>query len=107
MKQKQKEDQILYIVAYVFTIISGAIIYLFFSEGNKRLKLHSEQAIILGIIILVIDAILFLVPYIASLLGLLIWLYGLYVGFKAYNGVDVKIPYITDFLLSSGNQNTH
>ena len=102
-KSKQQEnDRILYLLAYVFTIISGAIIYLFFSKGNKKLKLHSEQAIILGVIAIVLEAVLFLTPYIASLIGLLIWLYGLYIGFEAYIGKDVKILYITDFVMSNG-----
>jgi hypothetical protein len=38
------------------------------------------------------------VPVLSALLGLLIWVYGLYIGFKAYNGVDVEIPIITDFV---------
>lgn len=101
-KQKAENDRILYILAYVFTIISGAVIYLFFSKDNKQLKLHSEQAIILGVIIIVLEAVLFLVPYVASIIGLLIWLYGIYVGFEAYMGNEVKIPYITDFVRSNG-----
>ncbi len=101
-KQQMENDRILYLLAYVFTIISGAIIYLFFSKDNKQLKLHSEQAIILGVIIIVVEAVLFLVPYIAGIIGLLIWLYGIYVGFEAYMSNDVKIPYITDFVRSNG-----
>ena len=101
-KQQIENDRILYLLAYVFTIISGAIIYLFFSKDNKQLKLHSEQAIILGVIIIVVEAVLFLVPYIAGIIGLLIWLYSIYVGFEAYMSNDVKIPYITDFVRSNG-----
>jgi uncharacterized membrane protein len=101
-KHQIENDRILYLLAYVFTIISGAIIYLFFSKDNKQLKLHSEQAIILGVIIIVVEAVLFLVPYIAGIIGLLIWLYGIYVGFEAYMGNNVKIPYITDFVRSNG-----
>jgi uncharacterized membrane protein len=101
-KQQAENDRILFLLAYVFPIISGAIIYLFFSKGNKQLKIHSEQAIILGVIIIVVEAVLFLVPYIAGIIGLLMWLYGIYVGFEAYMGRDVEIPYITDFVRSNG-----
>ncbi|MCL5679900.1 MAG: hypothetical protein M1465_00975 [Candidatus Marsarchaeota archaeon] len=97
-----KDDNILYILAYLFTIISGIIIYFMFSKNNKRMKMHSEQAIILGVIMLVVDAILFLVPYIDSVIVLLIWLYGLYIGVEAYQGKDVSIPYITDFVKQNG-----
>jgi uncharacterized membrane protein len=101
-KTAKTNDNILYIIAYLFTIISGIIIYFLFSNKNKRMKMHSEQAIILGVIMLVADAILFLIPYIDSIVVLLIWLYGLYIGIEAYSGKDIDIPYITDFVKKNG-----
>ncbi|MCL4404515.1 MAG: hypothetical protein M1544_00970 [Candidatus Marsarchaeota archaeon] len=101
-KASKQDDNILYLLAYVFTIVSGIIIYLFFAKGNKRLRMHSEQAIILGVIMIVLSAILFLVPYISSIITLLVWIYGLYIGFEAYSGRDVDIPYITEIVKRNG-----
>ncbi len=97
-----QNENIWCLLAYVFTIVSGAIIYVFLAKNNKRLLLHSEQAIIIGIISLVLYAFLFLVPSIATIIALLVWLYGIYIGFEAYSGKDVSIPYITDMIKKNG-----
>lgn len=87
-----------YIIAYVLTIITGIVVLLFKGDEDKRLKMHAMQAIFLGIVMIIIGFIfgLFL-GIVASLINLLIWLYGLYVGFEAYNGRDVEIPVLTDY----------
>jgi len=36
------------------------------------------------------------IPYL-GIVNILIWLYGLYIGYKASVNEDVVIPYITDF----------
>ncbi len=67
---------------------------------GTTVKLHSFQAIFLGIVAIIVAVLFDWIPVIGllgSLLGLLIWLYGLYVGFEAYNGRDVVIPYITEY----------
>ncbi|MDE1859434.1 MAG: hypothetical protein KGH67_02805 [Candidatus Micrarchaeota archaeon] len=33
----------------------------------------------------------------AGLVGMLVWIYGLYIGYMASTGQDVEIPVITDF----------
>lgn len=100
--QATQNNNIFYLLAYIFTIVSGVVLYLFFAKDDKKLKLHSEQSIILGVIIIVLGAILFLVPYIAGIAEILVWLYGIYVGVMAYGGTDVNIPYITDFVKQHG-----
>ena len=88
----------IFIFAYLFEWLSGIIVYVL-AEGNKREKLHAMQAIVLGVCAIAVSIIFgFTVPVLSALLGLLIWVYGLYIGFKAYNGVDVEIPIITDFV---------
>ena len=91
-KQKQKqENDFTYIAIYLLTFITGIIFYLI-SKDDKRKKQHSIQAIVLGAITIVIG----LIPYL-GIVNILIWLYGLYIGYKASVNEDVAIPYITDF----------
>jgi uncharacterized membrane protein len=87
-----------YILAYIIPLITGIIVLVLKGEGDNRLKMHAMQSIFLGIIIFVV-AIVFgwILGIIASLINLLLWLYGLYVGFEAYNGRDITIPVLTDF----------
>jgi len=99
-QSKSMDDKAFFIIAYVLEIITGIIVLLLKGNEDKRLKLHSFQAIFLGIVAIVIAVLLGWIPIIgiiADVLGLFIWLYGLYVGFQAYNGNDIVIPYITEY----------
>lgn len=121
-----ENNNIMYLFAYFLTFISGIIVFLI-SPTDKRLKLHAIQAIILGVVIVIIaiigDIIVGVIiasslasyggyyPYayhpaafgaagliggVFSLIEFVIWLYGMYVGFQAYNGKDMTIPMVTD-----------
>jgi len=69
-------------------------------EKNKRLRMHSLQSIMLNVISIFITFALFglFLFRFASVLDLLIWIYGMYIGFMAYGGVDVNIPFVSDFI---------
>ncbi len=117
------EKNILYIIAYLLTIVGGIIVFLI-AENDKKLKQHAIQAIALGVVIIIVAIISLIItsiivattlaatPYaygynpaafgLASIIGLLfnlvelaIWVYGLYVGWQAYNGKEIFIPTIT------------
>jgi len=91
-KQKQKhENDFTYIAIYFLTFITGIIFYLI-SKGDKKKRQHSIQAIVLGAIMITIG----FIPYL-DIVNILIWLYGLYIGYKASVNEDVAIPYITGF----------
>ncbi len=87
-----KGNDILFIFAYLIPILTGLLMYITVGQTNKRMKFHSLQAIMLGIVLIVLGWI----PII-GLIGLLVWLYGLYVGWRAYEGEDLDIPVIGDF----------
>jgi len=92
VKQKQRQvNDFTYIAIYFLTFITGIIFYLI-SKDDKRKRQHSIQAIILGAIMVVIG----FIPYL-NLVNILIWLYGLYIGYKASVNEDADIPYITNF----------
>jgi len=91
-KQKQKqENDFTYIAIYFLTFITGIIFYAI-SKGDKRKRQHSIQAIVLGAIMIIIG----LIPYL-GIVNILIWLYGLYIGYKASVNEDADIPYLTNF----------
>ena len=91
-KQKQRRvNDFTYIAIYFLTFITGIIFYLI-SKDNKRKRQHSIQAIVLGAIMVVIG----FIPYL-NLVNILIWLYGIYIGYKASVNEDADIPYITNF----------
>lgn len=98
--QTKEDNRAFFIIAYVLEFITGIIVLLIKGNEDKRLRLHSFQAIFLGVIAIVIAVLLGWIPFVnilADLAGLFIWLYGLYIGFEAYNGNDIVIPYITEY----------
>jgi uncharacterized membrane protein len=112
-----------YILAFLIPLVTGIIVFLI--DPDKKVKLYAVQAAMLGIIIIVIAIIgggiegvviassvasfnpysigspaafgtAYLIGTVFELINLVIWLFGLYVGYQAYIGKDVTIPVITD-----------
>jgi uncharacterized membrane protein len=100
---KKSDDNVWYIIAYLIPyMISGIVVLFLKGNDNTRLKLHAMQSIMLGILQIIIWIIFGWLLFgffsvFGVLLNVLLWLYGLYVGFEAYNGRDVVIPTITDY----------
>jgi uncharacterized membrane protein len=94
---EKERGNIIYIFTYILTWITGLIIFLTEGQKNNRIKFHSLQAIFLGITAIVLDLILLFVPFLGPFLVFLIWVYGMYIAVKAYNGEDVKAPVIGDY----------
>ena len=103
MATKSDDDKIWYIITYVIPILTGILTLIVKGEQDKRLKLHAFQSILLGLTMVVVSVIFSLLFFVfafgilGSIINLLLWLYGLYVGFEAYNGRDVVMPVITEY----------
>lgn len=84
------KDTTLALVAYVLTWLTGLLVFVI--AKDKFAKFHGMQALILGILGLVLGFVTF------GLGSILLWIYGLYVGVVyAYKGQMYKIPYIGDY----------
>lgn len=93
--QKHKRNLVLCIGTYFFTWISGIIVYLFVNKKeDEYLKFHGLQAILLGIVITVIFWLP--IPFL-PILSLILWIYGIYVGYEASEGKDIEMPIIGEF----------
>ncbi len=97
-QSKPDNKNLMFLFAYLLEWLSGLIVF-FIAGEDKRLKFHGMQAIGLGIIAAVLGVILDFVFFpLAGLVGLLIWLYGMYIGYEAYTGKDVKVPVLGDYI---------
>ncbi|AFH42223.1 MULTISPECIES: DUF4870 domain-containing protein [Fervidicoccus] len=94
---EKEKGNIWYIFAYILTWLSGIIVFITEGQKDKRLKFHSLQSIFLGILGTIIDLVFFFIPFLGPFLLFLVWLYGMYIAFKAYSGVDVKVPVLGDY----------
>lgn len=86
------DGNILYIFAYLLGWLSGIVVFLVAKPGEKRVKFHGLQAVFLGIV----ATILYFIPIVGGIIALLLWLLGLVVGIKAYQGEDMSLPVIGD-----------
>jgi uncharacterized membrane protein len=102
-----QDNSIMYVIAYLIPILTGVLVYIMYNN-NKRLKFHAIQAIILGIAILFVDIIFYIISFVifppifyaGSIIEIILWVYGLYIGYKASLGTDISIKYIGDYASS-------
>jgi uncharacterized membrane protein len=90
----ERDERVLYIAAYLFTWLSGIILYITMGQTNKRMKFHAIQAILLGIATFVIAWIPLPFFYV---IAFVMWIYGMYIGVVAYNGRDISMPVLGEY----------
>jgi uncharacterized membrane protein len=94
------DDKLFAALAYVFAPIVPIILMLMEDKKNRPfIKAHNAQALVLGIIMIVV------VPILAAFtcgIGAILWLIMLYWAYKAYQGQYVTIPVVTDFCKNQG-----
>jgi uncharacterized membrane protein len=88
-----------------YPIVLVAIIVLFMEDKKARpyIKFHAVQSIAANVVFFVIATILATITLgIGGMCAPLIWLVFLYWAYQAYQGQDVKIPFVTDFIHNQG-----
>ncbi len=94
-KQKinaQSDANLLYLLTYVLLWLTGILVYITEGQKDKRAKFHALQAIFLGVVVTILGYI----PII-RILALVLWIYGIYIGIRAYQGTDISIPVLGDY----------
>jgi len=98
------DDKIMFLVAYIFTWLTGLIIYFTKGKEDDELRFHAVQAIGIGIaqmcVMVVGFALFFLIitPILAMLVNICLWGYGIYIGYTAYSkGERIMMPFIGEY----------
>lgn len=94
-------DKLLMALGYIFTPIVSIILLLM--EGYKDrpfIKAHNAQALAIGVIQVILAATSF--TCITGVLWLVLFIAQLYWAYQAYQGQEVNIPFITDFVKNQG-----
>jgi uncharacterized membrane protein len=98
------DDKLWAFLAYIPLIgWIAAILALVMEDKKSRpyIKFHAIQGLILAVINGVVSGILsFVVIGICTAIALAV--YSLYVGWKAYQGETITVPFVTDFIKSQG-----
>ncbi len=94
------------LLAYVLSPVVPIIILLAEDKKNQPdLKPHTMQALVAGVVIILITMVLGVIPLIgciSPIVGLVGWIAMIYWGFQAYNGKGVTIPVVTNFAVKQG-----
>ena len=91
-----KEDRLWAAMAYAFSPILPIIIYLLDEHKNRPfIRAHLSQAFMLGLFYALIVAV-------TLGCGSILWVGMLYMAFKAYQGEEIEIPIVSDFVRAQG-----
>ncbi len=88
------DDKLWALLGYIFGLI--ALIALLMEDKKKRpfIKYNAVHALMLAVLVVLLSW--------TGCLWILPWVYGIYLGFKAYNGETIEIPVLTDFAKQQG-----
>jgi len=93
------DDKTWALLSYLFTPLVPIILLLLDDKKNRPyLKSHYPQALAWGIVTIVINVI----PVIGQIIWAVAFVMDIVWGIKAYNGEQVNIPVITDFVKKQG-----
>lgn len=93
-----QDDKLWALLSYIFSPIVP-IIVLLMDEKKARpfIKFHAVQALILGLLMDVLYLVLGWV-FVGLCLGLVVYVYMIVVGVKAYGGETMTVPVVTDMI---------
>jgi len=88
------DDRLWAALAYLLSPLLP-IILMFMEDKKNRpyIRANNMQALVLGIITVVTST---------FCIGILVWFYQIYCAYQAYQGQEIKIPVITDFVRNQG-----
>ena len=96
------DDKLWALLAYVLSPLIPVIILLLEDKKNRPfIKAHNGQALVLGLVNLIVGTVLSFTVVLACV-PFLIWIYMIYLGIQAYQGQYVTIPVISDFVKNQG-----
>lgn len=104
MMELTSEDKLWAMLAYLpFVGWIIAIVALLMEDKKVRpfIRLHSVQALVLAVINGVVAGVLSAI-IIGVCTGIAGTIYMIYIGYKAYQGETVVVPFITDFIRKQG-----
>ena len=96
------DDKLWALLAYIFSPIVPIILMLMEDKKNRPfIRAHNAQALILGIVELILYAVIGW-TLVGLCVPLVLWAAMIYWGFQAYQGKEVNVPVITNFVRNQG-----
>lgn len=97
------DDRLWALLAYILTPVVPIIILLMQDKKNRPfLKAHYMQALVLGIVLVIIGTLLSLIPIVGCIWPFVWLIIVVLYGIKANRGEYITIPVITNFVKQQG-----
>jgi len=95
------DDKLWALLAYVFSpLIPIIVMVMEDKKGRPFLKAHNMQALVWGVLSVIVSVTLS--PFLCMIPSLAMWGVAVYWGWQAYQGKEVTIPFLTDFVKQQG-----
>jgi len=89
-----QDDKLWSLLSYIFSPLVGIIMLLIEDKKNRPfIKYNAWISIVLGVVAIVLSW---------ACIGILVWIYAIYLGIKSYQGEWVEVPLISDFVRKQG-----
>ena len=89
-----QDDKLWSLLSYIFCPLIGIIMLLIEDKKNRPfIKYNAWVSIWLGIIVILTSG---------FCIGVIVWIYAIYLGIKSYQGEKVEVPVISDFVRNQG-----
>jgi uncharacterized membrane protein len=95
---QNNDDKILAALCYLFPLIALVLFLMEDKKNNPNLRPHIAQALAMGVLLFALS----FIPIIGWLADLVIAIYMILLAIKAYQGQEVVIPMVTDFVKNQG-----
>ena len=94
------DDKLWAALAYIFPIVAPVLIFLMEEKRTRPfIRMHNAQALVAGLILIIISPLLI----IATLgIGTLVYLINVYWAVRAYQGKEIEIPFVTQWVKDRG-----
>ena len=89
-----QEDKLWSLLSYIFCPLVGIIVLLIEDKKSRPfIKYNAVVSIVLGVLGVLLSW---------ACIGILIWIYAIYLGVKSYQGEWVEVPMVSDFVRNQG-----
>ena len=94
------DNRLLALLCYIFPLVALILFLMEDKKNDPTLRPHIVQGLGLAVVIIILT----FIPFIGWLAELVVAIYAILCGIKAYQGQEVVIPVLTDFLKNQGLQ---
>lgn len=97
------DDKLWAALGYPIPLVALIVLFMEDKKSRPYIKFHAVQSLVANVVFFVVISILSVVTLgFGGLCAPILWLVFLYWAYQAYQGQDIRIPFVTDFIRNQG-----